>query len=120
MTSMPGTLVYCAPETLRRKPKYNKQVDVFSFGHLAIFAVIEEFPDDLLEAVYFEGDKPMPRSEFDRRIEYIKKVDIHIGSDHPIRKLIEECLYNIAEKRPSASTLQEQLCLLHESLPRTI
>ena len=46
MTEQPGNWPNCAPapETEGPHAKYNHKVDIFSFGHLSIFVVLEEFP----------------------------------------------------------------------------
>ena len=40
----PGTLAYMPPEALKPNPVYDKKLDIFSFGHMALFTAIQVFP----------------------------------------------------------------------------
>ena len=37
LSQLPGTLVYMPPEALEDRPRYGPSLDVFSFGHCALF-----------------------------------------------------------------------------------
>ena len=41
LTAFPGTLVYMPPEALDDRHRYGPSLDVFSFGHLALFALTQ-------------------------------------------------------------------------------
>ena len=41
---LPGTLVYMPPEALSASPRYGPSLDVFSFGHLALFTLTQVRP----------------------------------------------------------------------------
>ena len=41
LTRLPGTLVYMPPEAVGTLSRYGKSLDVFSFGHLALFVLIQ-------------------------------------------------------------------------------
>ncbi len=41
MTQAPGTLVYMAPEALNELSQYGPPLDIFSFGHLALYTFIQ-------------------------------------------------------------------------------
>ena len=41
MTELPGTLVYMPPEALNDSQHYGTSLDIFSFGHLALFTIIQ-------------------------------------------------------------------------------
>ena len=41
LTKTPGTLVYMPPEALDDGPLYGPSLDIFSFGHLALFTIIQ-------------------------------------------------------------------------------
>ena len=46
--SIPGTLVYiCMPPEAQAPQQYGPPLDMFSFGHLPLFAAIQVFPKDL-------------------------------------------------------------------------
>ena len=41
LSKLPGTLVYMPPEALDDRHSYGPSLDVFSFGHLALFTVLQ-------------------------------------------------------------------------------
>ena len=41
LTNLPGTLVYMPPEALDDRSHYGPSLDIFSFGHLALFTIIQ-------------------------------------------------------------------------------
>lgn len=41
MSTVPGTLVYMPPEALRDASQYGTSLDVFSFGHLTLYTIIQ-------------------------------------------------------------------------------
>ena len=57
MTQAPGTQVYMPPEALDAHSKYSDRLDIFSFGHLALYMLIQEFPKDLLPATYTASEQ---------------------------------------------------------------
>ena len=44
LSALPGTLVYMPPEALDNKHRYGPSLDVFSFGHLALFTITQVRP----------------------------------------------------------------------------
>ena len=99
LTQAPGTLSYMSPEALAYKPSYDGKLDVFSFGHLALFAIIQEFPKDLEAPTYYEGGTIKGRTEVERREKYIVKLNAKLTEDHVVTKLILQCLHNLPENR---------------------
>ena len=101
LSQAPGTTPYMPPEALQTEAKYNTMLDVFSFGHLALFAVLEEFPGDLLAITYSDPltDELKARSEVERREAYIRKLFAKLTKEHPITQLILQCLHNVPAKR---------------------
>ena len=41
LTCLPGTLVYMPPEAFEEGSRYGPRLDIFSFGHLALFTLIQ-------------------------------------------------------------------------------
>ena len=75
LTRVPGTLSYMPPESFDEPPQYGPQLDIFSFGHLALFTFTQVFPGDLLHHTYPDPDNPgclLARSEMERRTNYIQ------------------------------------------------
>ena len=49
LSQLPGTLVYMPPESLSPSSSYDPSLDIFSFGHLALFTLLQVlgvFPDN--------------------------------------------------------------------------
>ena len=126
MTKGPGALVYMPPEAFAptrsntEKSKYDSSIDVFSLGVVAIFTISEVFPCDLLEHNYFDEKSGMllGRTELQRRSEYMRYVNEQLRAcgqlcgDHPLIRLIQQCLHNLPAKRPG---IREVLHLLEEA-----
>ena len=112
MTKAPGTPIYMPPEALESNHlKYDVSIDIFSFGVVAIFTLSETFPCELLAPNYQEDDRLIPRTELERRREYIEMIYSQLSEDHLLCKMIERCL-NFPDKRPN---IQEVLGLLEEA-----
>ena len=122
----PETTIYMPPEATGLAEsndenwKYDTSIDVFSFGVLTIFTVGETFPCDPLAATYFNEETGMVvgYTELQRRSRYIQNVNTQLCAcgqlrgDHPLIRLIQQCLHNSARKRPDIS---EVLDLLEEA-----
>ena len=111
-TSLPGTLEYMPPETQGKHSKYDPSLDVFSFGHVALFTVIQS-RINLLAPTYTETEfgetKLHARSEVSRRTDSIDKLKIVLGVDHKLVALIKHCLHNRPAQRPHTGELLKDL-----------
>ena len=117
MTKGPGALVYMPPEAYEptrssaEKSKYNTSIDVFSLGIVTIFTIGEAFPCDLLAPNYLDDNSGLlvARTELQRRSDYMRHVNEQLRAcgqlrgDHPLIRLIQQCLHNGPHKRPSIS-----------------
>ena len=115
MTKAPGASVYMPPEAIApaesndEKAKYDASIDIFSFGVVTIFTVGETFPCDPLAATYSnkETGDLIARTELQRRGRYMENVNTQLRAcgqfreDHPLIRLIQQCLHNDADKRPN-------------------
>ena len=108
---IPGTLVYMPPEALGSTSRYGPPLDMFSFGHLALFTANQVFPKDLLPPNYQDpwSKKLTARTEIERREQYISMLHAKFGKTHPLVALINSCLAYEPEKRPTASQALERL-----------
>ena len=52
MTQTPGTAVYMPPEATQYQAKYDSSIDMFSYGHLALYTAIQQFPKDILPRTF--------------------------------------------------------------------
>ena len=110
MTHVPGTLVYMPPEAF--DSTYGPSLDMFSFGHLALFTAIQLFPQNLLAPTYCDPqtNEVKARKELERRVKYIDNLHATFKEQkHPLIKLIKGCLDNVASKRPTAKQILDRL-----------
>ena len=110
MTKGPGNAFYMPPEASEDHAKYSTPIDVFSFGHAALFTGTQKFPD-LKSATYLhpKTQRVVGRTEVDRREDSFVLLGKSMGKDHPYVALVKQCLHNIPEKRPSAVQLLNTL-----------
>ena len=102
-THVPGTIIYMPPEACSDHAKFNKKLDIFSFGHLALFTATQVLPYNLLPV--YDDDKSCYRSEVERRQKYINQLEQQLGGDHDLIKLIKQCLHNSPKMRPIAEDI---------------
>lgn len=108
LSQMPGTLVYMPPEAFQIKPNYDASLDIFSFGHLVLFIILQVFPAELLPHTYSDPKNPgglLARTEIERRKKYVDQCIDLLGKKSPIVTLIQSCLNNDPQKRPSATQI---------------
>ena len=114
-TQAPGTAAFMPPEAMLARPKYTSKVDIFSFGVLVVHILSGEWP---MPSEAFAEDSNDPNgvvlvTEFDRRCESIDR----ISEGHPLLGLIEQCLSNVASRRPDAADVVRQLQAEHVRVP---
>ena len=112
MTKTPGASIYMPPEALEDKSKYDITIDIFSFGVLAIFTFSQMFPNPLAAAYIGVNRKIMGRTELERRGNYMREVRRQFQEGHPLVKMIQQCLSNVLEERP---TIQQVMGWLEEA-----
>ena len=105
LSGVPGTIVYLPPEA----HTCDYKIDIFSFGHIALFVCTQTFPRTLLPTKFTttraDGTKKrLARSEVERRREYFDKVH-----DRRYLPLMLKCLDDDADERPSASEVVRRL-----------
>ena len=107
----PGTLAYMPQEAFEENPKYSTTIDMFSFGHLSLFTVIQVFPLPVASN-FMDPNNPgviVARSEIQRRMRHIQQMSKQLGGRHPLVQLVMQCLQNDPRQRPSASQALHQL-----------
>ena len=120
MTKAPGASVYMPPEAVAPsasnagKSRYDASIDVFSLGVVTIFTLGETFPCDPLPPTYLDAESGVliARTELQRRSEYMGRINIQLRGDHPLIRLIQQCLHNGPHKRPNIHVV---LSLLEEA-----
>ena len=104
----PGTQLYMPPEVLEGR-ECDTSLDIFSFGHLMLIAIIEDTPKYLLAPVYVDLSGTHGRSEVERRAKYVVKSHQLIGRNHILNRLMETCLNNDPKRRPGSKDLVDAL-----------
>ena len=107
-TRIPGALEYMPPEACGQHASYDPSLDVFSFGHLVLFTVIQSRVV-LLPPSYSDSKGDHLRSEVKRRQESINRAEQILEGNHGLVILIKNCLHNYAARRPHAEELVEKL-----------
>ena len=108
-TSLPGTLDYMPPEAQGGSAKYDPSLDVFSFGHLSLFTIIQSPVHPLLPSTYIDDEGLHARSEVKRREQYIEKAEQLFGRKHSLVVLVKECFQNRPALRPRTADLVTRL-----------
>ena len=101
-TKAPGSLYYMPPEALSVSTQYGVELDVFSFGHLALYTITQAPPEP-------DDSKVTPTAVEHREMQLAKR-EASIekkGRDHCLCPLIMQCLQDRPERRPSTSDLNQ-------------
>ena len=106
MTNTPGTFDYMPPEALEGG-HYDNRVDIFSFGHLSIYVLIQHHPHPLLRHTYREHGRLIARTEVGRRKLYLDEVKTKLpgGEQHELYSIIVKCLQDEAHERPNCAEI---------------
>ena len=100
LTKAPGTLHFMPPEALvDDDPVYGTPIDVFSFGGIALHVFSEEWPTPSAPKKKDPITKKLVAlSEAERRQQYLDKMT---GKAAELRKMVEQCLEDDPDDRPS-------------------
>ena len=107
--SLPGTPDYVPPEAQGNSAKCGPSLDVFSFGHLSLFTIIQSLVHPLLPSTYIDAGEVCARSEVKRRREYLDKAEQLLKGNPSVVTLIKQCLHNDSAQRPQTAELQRRL-----------
>lgn len=99
--TLPDSSAYMPPEAFRYPPSHSNQIDIFSFGVLALQIVTRQYPQP----------SPSKVSEIERR-----KYDINLVKlEHPLLSLCLSCLKDTDILRPPAAQLCRKLKAMKET-----
>lgn len=99
---------YMPPEVL--EGCVNEKVDVFSFGHLLIYAITQNQPHPLQKPVYRENGVKKARSEIERRQSYIDEMKQNLKENsYSLIDLAKICLDDEPEERPTMDVVLQKL-----------
>ena len=109
-TSLPGTREFMPPEAEGGSVKYDSSLDVFSFGQLSLFTIIQSPMRSLLPSTYTDTEGLLhARSEVKRREQYLDMAEELLGKDHSLVVLVKQCLHNYPAQRPRTADLGTRL-----------
>ena len=110
LTCLPGTLEYMPPEAQGGGVKYDPSLDVFSFGHLSLFTIIQT-PVHPLPSTYHDDSsgEVRARSEVKRRVQFVEAAEQLLSGDWSLVALIKQCLHNSPSQRPHSGELLTRL-----------
>ena len=100
MTKGQGTPLYMAPEMLSGQKRYDKSVDVYSYGILCV-------------VVWNDGALPYTEYRFSNHLEMQNAIVDGIrpkfkGDDCPLETMIRQCWSGDADERPTFDTIVKQ------------
>ena len=104
-TLCPGAPDFMPPEALSQTPRYSDKLDVFSFGHLAIYLINQEAP--------YVQDDTVTKEDFNKKEMQVGKRRTSLnqmgGIHHPLFSIIVQCLRDIPDQRPSSRELVRRM-----------
>ena len=111
LTAIAGTLDYMPPEAQGGGVMYDPSLDVFSFGHLSLFTLIQSPVRPLLPPNYTDSTtgKLTARTEVKRRKEFVEGAEQLLSKSHSLLNLIKQCLHNQPAQRPRTRELVTEL-----------
>ena len=113
MTKVPGAIAYMSPEALADTPRYSIELDVFSFGVLALFVANQVFPK-------YSWALPSPEAMEGKSTEIHRRkmwIDM-MGVEHCLYPVVIQCLQDEAGRRPTTEHLNVTLKQLSQDHPR--
>jgi len=92
-----GTLAYTAPEA--QKKNYGKEIDIFSFGHLALFIGMQQTSFHLLAPTFTDLCTHLlqPCDEVQQRQDHFSYVFKKLEESQSLVTMMKECLANNPE-----------------------
>ena len=114
-SSIKGHSSIIPPEALHNPPRYNKKLDVFSFGNVILHTLTHEWPDPgpptRYEGVVFVGLTEVQHCE--------QCVQLFTAQEKLLFLwIVHQCLENRPDKRPSSVRLVQELRRIESTLPR--
>ena len=113
MTETPGTPAYMPPEVMIANPKYDTNIDEFSYGVLMIHMFSGRWPEPQVGQTRIENEQLVPVTEAERREVFLRA----IGNDHPLMDLILRCINNDPRRRAHANEVVERMTAIVLQFP---
>ena len=117
-TQTPGQMFYMPPEALMEKASCTPKLDIFSFGHLTLFTVNQEFPE-VYDITQNSDILRMQRRGTIQRCKRQTALD-RVGEDHCLYSVITDCLSDKPENRPTTRVLNNRMIHLSTLNPASV
>ena len=105
LTNCPGALAYMPPEALKNDPVYDVKLDVFSFGHLALYTANQAFPEVRELGPQDANALRSGTGQIAKRQSGMREM----GNTHCLYELVVDCLRDVPERRPTAKQVNSRL-----------
>ena len=111
-TQAPGQQFFMPPEALKENAECTPKLDVFSFGHLTLLTIIQEYPTvhHVTLSVDMQTKGLIERSMRSRAL-------TRVGTNHCLYPMIIECLYDRPDQRPTTRDLNRRIKHLYDKHP---
>ena len=114
-TQAPGQMYYMPPEALMEKASCTPKLDIFSFGHLTLFTVNQEFP----KVFNITQTPDIQKKGAVERLRRQTALDC-VGDDHCLYSVITDCLSDQPENRPTTRVLNNRIVHLSTLNPTRV
>ena len=114
LTQAPGAPYIMPPEATSSNPQYTESIDIFAFGVLSLYLLLQDFPESSNEGITCDhvSNKEI---EIGKRSKYVQRVTEFC---RPMKHVITACLQDVPERRPKTSDLMRDLEVLSEKNPK--
>ena len=110
LTKLPGTISFMPPETFKHSPMYDTSLDVFSYGAVTLFVATHEWPiPDAPTKHNPDSNILVAFNEVQRRQKYLDQMTAEMKE---LKTLVERCLSNDPNKRPTMRQVSRELASL--------
>ena len=106
MTKALGTAGFMPPESLDDSPHYGLPLDVFSHGAVSLYTITQLWPELRPWVISKPNGETVRLSEVQRRQYYIDRM---IADAEELRPLVESCLDNNPNRRPTIAEVSETI-----------
>ena len=115
LTKIPGTADFMPPEALLDVPIYNTSLDVFSYGGVVLHTATQVWPSPTAMKQYDPKTRKVRGfTEVERRQSYFDQM---AGNTKDLVSLVESCLDDDPEVRPTMADVSERVKKLKERSP---
>ena len=112
-TKAPGQMFYMPPEACMEKAECTSKLDIFSFGHLSLHVLLEDYPEvfevKVTSEMLSDGTVQIMRRK--------SSLDL-IGISHCLYPFITQCLMDEPEKRPNTRDVNNLITDIKEANSR--